>query len=111
MRTPTCQYDDPRRACLRRLVPKHAGDGSLDDPIIALARTPPDDASLNSYLEKTDRRRLGIVEAKSAGELLFRRQMIEIWLASSIQVYLDLMRSEGRAKEMAEHLRREMIKF
>ncbi len=54
---------------------------------------------------------LAIVEAKSPGELLFRERMDEIWLASTIQVYLDLMRSEGRAKEMAEHLRREKIKF
>lgn len=54
---------------------------------------------------------LAIVEAKSSGELLFREQMNEIWLASPIQIYLDLMRSEGRAKEMAEHLRREKIKF
>ena len=34
-----------------------------------------------------------------------------VWLASAVQVYLDLMRSEGRAKEMAEHLRRERIGF
>ena len=34
-----------------------------------------------------------------------------IWLASAVQVYLDLMRSEGRAKEMAKHLRRERFGF
>lgn len=54
---------------------------------------------------------LVIIEAKSPGELLFRERMGGIWLASPIQVYLDLLCSEGRAKEMAEHLRRERIGF
>jgi hypothetical protein len=54
---------------------------------------------------------LVIIEAKSPGELLFRQQVGGVWLASTIQVYLDLLRAEGRAKEMAEHLRREKIGF
>jgi hypothetical protein len=54
---------------------------------------------------------LVIIEAKSPGELLFRERVGGIWLASPIQVYLDLLRSEGRAKEMAEHLRKERIGF
>lgn len=40
-----------------------------------------------------------------------REQVRSIWLASPIQVYLDLLGSEGRAKEMAEHLRKERIGF
>ena len=54
---------------------------------------------------------LAVIEAKSPGELLFRERVNGTWLASPIQVYLDLVRSEGRAKEMAEHLRRERIGF
>ena len=54
---------------------------------------------------------LAVIEAKSSGELLFRKEMGGVWLASPVQVYLDLMRSEGRAKEMAERLRRERIGF
>lgn len=54
---------------------------------------------------------LAVIETKSAGELLFRRQVDGVWLASPIQVYLDLLRAEGRAKEMAEYLRRERIGF
>lgn len=54
---------------------------------------------------------LAIIEAKSLGELLFREQVGGIWLASPIQVYLDLLRGEGRSKEMAEHLRKEKIGF
>lgn len=52
-----------------------------------------------------------IIETKSTGELLFRRQVGGIWLASPIQVYLDLLHSEGRARESAEHLRKERIGF
>lgn len=54
---------------------------------------------------------LAIIEAKSPGELLFRERVGGIWLASPIQVYLDLLRGEGRSKEMAEHLRKERIGF
>ena len=54
---------------------------------------------------------LAIIEAESPGELLFRERVGSIWLASPVQVYLDLLRGEGRAKEMAEHLRKERIGF
>jgi hypothetical protein len=50
-----------------------------------------------------------VIEVKSPGELLFRERVGNAWLASSIHVYLDLLKSEGRAKEMAEHLRKERI--
>ena len=52
-----------------------------------------------------------VIEAGSAGDLLFRQRVGGSWLASAVQVYLDLLRSEGRAKELAEHLRREEIGF
>lgn len=54
---------------------------------------------------------LAIIEAKSTGDLLFRERVDGIWLASPVQVYLDLLRGEGRSKEMAEHLRKERIGF
>lgn len=54
---------------------------------------------------------LVLIEAKSSGELLFREQIGDVWVASPVQVYLDLLRGEGRAKEMAEHLRKERIGF
>jgi hypothetical protein len=54
---------------------------------------------------------LAVIEAKSSGELLFRELTDGVWLASPIQVYLDLVGSEGRGKEMAEHLRRERLGF
>lgn len=52
-----------------------------------------------------------ITEAESSGELLFRENIGGIWLDSPIQVYIDLLHGEGRAKEMAEHLRKERIGF
>jgi hypothetical protein len=54
---------------------------------------------------------LGVIEAKSSGELLFRERVDGLWLASPIQIYLDLLRGEGRSKEMAEHFRKERIGF
>jgi len=54
---------------------------------------------------------LAIIEVNSSGDLLFRERVGGVWLASPIQVYLDLLQGEGRAREMAEHLRRERIGF
>ena len=54
---------------------------------------------------------LAVIEVRSPGELLFREPVNRIWLAGAVQVYLDLMRSEGRAREMARHLRHERIGF
>ena len=52
-----------------------------------------------------------VIEAKSQGDFLFRERLGSAWLASPIQVYLDLFGGEGRAREMAEHLRKERIGF
>jgi hypothetical protein len=52
-----------------------------------------------------------VVQSPSYGDFLFREQQRGIWLANPILVYLDLLQGDGRAKEMAEHLRRERIQF
>jgi hypothetical protein len=52
---------------------------------------------------------LDIIETKSHGELLFRELRDELWLASPVQVYLDLLRGDGRSRDMAEHLRQEVL--
>lgn len=54
---------------------------------------------------------LAVVDSTSAGALLFRRHVGDVWLASPVQVYLDLLQAEGRAKEMAQHLRQERLGF
>jgi hypothetical protein len=53
---------------------------------------------------------LAVIDA-SYGDLLFREREREVWLANTIIVYLDLLQGEGRAKEMANHLRSERIHF
>jgi hypothetical protein len=52
-----------------------------------------------------------IIKTESLGELLFRNNIDDIWLASPVQVYLDLMHGEGRSMDMAKHLRKERIGF
>lgn len=75
------------------------------------------DASADAAIAELGARVVGlganfaIIEARSAGDLVFRERVDGVWLASPIQVYLDLLRGEGRTKEMAEHLRRERIGF
>ena len=58
----------------------------------------------------TEGANLIIHETQREDALLFRQRIDNLWLASPVQVYLDLVRSEGRAKEMADHLRRHVIK-
>ena len=54
---------------------------------------------------------LNVIETESQGAFMFKENMDSMWLASAVQVYLDLLQSGGRAKDMAEHLRRERIGF
>lgn len=54
---------------------------------------------------------LAIIEVKSPAELAFRERVGHAWLASPIQVYLDLVGSADRGTELAEHLRHEKIGF
>ena len=52
-----------------------------------------------------------VIETPSPSEFLFKHRIEDVWLASPVQVYLDLMSSGGRAKEMAENLRHARIGF
>lgn len=54
---------------------------------------------------------LAVIEVQSSDELLFCNQLEGVWLASPVQVYLDLAHGAGRTKELADHLRRERIGF
>lgn len=77
-----------------RLLPEPAADDALSD----LDARP-----------VTEGANLVVLEAKSDGELLFRELVDGIWWASPIQIYLDLLRGEGRAKGFAAHFRKERI--
>jgi hypothetical protein len=59
----------------------------------------------------TEGANLILIESKQGEGMLFKEQVDSVWLANPVQVYLDLLRSGGRAEEMAEHLRRERIGF
>ncbi len=59
----------------------------------------------------TEGTNLIVIETNSQGEFLFKERVGSVWLASPVQVYLDLLRGGGRAQEMAEHLRRERIGY
>lgn len=52
---------------------------------------------------------LHVIDTTSPGAFLFKEQVGDVWLASPIQVYLDLQHGSGRSKEMADHLRQERI--
>lgn len=67
-------------------------------------------AALNAR-EVTEGSNFEVIETKPNGYLLFSEEHRGIRLASPIVVYLDLLQNGGRAKEMAEHLRRERIGF
>jgi hypothetical protein len=57
----------------------------------------------------TEGANLDIIETTSGGEFLFKNQRRDLWVASPVQTYLDLLRSEGRSRNMAEHLRKEVL--
>lgn len=59
----------------------------------------------------SDGANLVLLDSVSEGDFLFCQQDQGICLASPLQTYLDLLRGEGRAKEMAEHLRHDKIGF
>ena len=79
-----------------RLIPGPAADAALAD---LNARPVAEGANLS------------LIQIKSPDELLFRQKLDGLWLANPVQVYLDLLRGEGRAKDLAAHLRRERIGF
>jgi hypothetical protein len=52
-----------------------------------------------------------VMVTRQCSPLLLRRQMEGVWVASDIQLYLDLWNSPARGKEQAEHLRKERLHF
>ncbi|SDS51817.1 type IV toxin-antitoxin system AbiEi family antitoxin [Pseudomonas prosekii] len=59
----------------------------------------------------TEGANLIVIESKSDGDFLETRDIDSVTLASPVRVYLDLLKGEGRARELAEHLRKERIGF
>ena len=49
------------------------------------------------------------LRTKLDGPFLYRQRCEGLWVASDVQLYLDLWASPGRGKEQAAHLRRERL--
>ena len=52
---------------------------------------------------------LGIIDAIGEGEFAFRQRGEFAWLASPLQTWLDLQQGTGRSRDMADHLREELL--
>lgn len=52
---------------------------------------------------------LSVILVETEEDLLFRQRGPSAWLASPLQVYLDLLQGSGRSPEMAAHLRQERL--
>jgi hypothetical protein len=54
---------------------------------------------------------VSVIEVSSPKDIAFRRREGDVWYAHPIQIYLDLLRLEGRARDAARHLREQVIGF
>jgi hypothetical protein len=54
---------------------------------------------------------LGVIESSSPRDMLFEHKIRGLRVENPILAYLDLLGGEGRSKELAEHLRKERIRF
>ena len=54
---------------------------------------------------------LAVIETRGAKEIIVGDEVAGIALAPPLQVYLDLLQTSGRAREMAEHLRHERLEL
>jgi len=59
----------------------------------------------------TEGSNLWVMEVASPHELVHRQEEGGLWYAHPIQVYLDLLKMEGRARDAAQHLRETKIGF
>lgn len=52
---------------------------------------------------------LSVIEVEGQGDFAFSKRIDDVWMADPLQAYLDLLQGGGRAREFAEHLRREKL--
>lgn len=77
----------------------------------------PNETPLDSLTERLDLKpvdagaNINILVTAGRAPLLCRRQIESVWVASDIQLYLDLNALPARGKEQAQHLRRERLSF
>src|SRR5262249_21436508 len=90
----------PFLSALSRVACRIAPGRAADEALAALDARPVNEGA-----------NLTVIETPSPGEFLFRERVGGAWLASPVQVYLALLRGEGRSRERAQHMRRERIGF
>ena len=54
---------------------------------------------------------MSFLVTRERSPLLFRRRIGECWVASDVQLYLDLFSWPARGKEQARHLRAERLPY
>ena len=59
----------------------------------------------------TEGSNLSVIEVASPKDISHRKREGDVWYAHPIQVYLDLLKIEGRARDAAIHLREERIGY
>ena len=123
----------PERALaleLHRAFETHRGDYALTGESAAQRYAPflsnvsrihclvaPWDDRIDAVLRDLDARRvdqganLSVARAPFPGALASRERVDGVWLASPVIVYIDLLRTGGRGREMARHLRRERLGY
>jgi hypothetical protein len=71
------------------------------------------DAALSELDAKlvTEGANISVIEVASPKDIAYRKREDGVWYAHPIQVYLDLLRLEGRAPDAAKHLREQVIGF
>ena len=82
---------------LHLIVPATA---KLDDAVTAAGLKPVEDGA-----------NITLMVTRQHAPLLLRHRIEEIWVASDIQLYLDLQNWPARGKEQAEYLRKERLRF
>jgi DNA-binding transcriptional ArsR family regulator len=103
-------YAISHEAAAQHMAPFLSSVGQLRMRVLAGARANAALAELGAK-PATAGANLAIIQVKTPGELLGRESIDGLWLASPLQIYLDLLRGEGRTPELAEHFRKEQIGF
>lgn len=94
------QHYAPHLSSLSRVTCRLASSTRSDELLKLLAAKP-----------VTEGANLEIIETPGSAEFIARQWSDGAWYASAIQVYLDLLRGEGRSRDAAEHLRHEVLRY
>lgn len=52
-----------------------------------------------------------LIDGSQRGDLAFRQRVGDLYVASPVRIYLDLMQSDGRGPDLAAHFRQEILRY